>query len=266
MKMPQRSTVSDLMLEQYHLGELAPEAEGSVREQLADSAELRARLAGLQESDRELAHAYPAEVIVPQIRERMFRQGVPDPRARRPVPRLAWAVPVAAMIIALATFSVANVLPAGGPLSLETRMKGLSPHLSVFRKTTTGAEELRSGTIARQGDVLQLSYAAAGARYGVIFSIDGRGTVTWHVPAGYAGGRRMASPLEERGTIVLPSAYELDDAPGFERFFMVYGSAPFDIAVVQGAIQAMTDRGTPADHESLPLPRTLGQFSLLVKK
>jgi hypothetical protein len=264
MKMPQRNAVSDLMLEQYHLGELAPEAERGLREQLEGSTELRARLEALEASDRDLAAAYPAEVVVPRIRERMFREGVAEGRRARPIPRLAWAIPAAAMILALVTFSVPGILPGGGPLSLETRVKGLAPHLSVFRKTGTGAEELRSGTIARQGDVLQLSYAAAGARYGVIFSVDGRGTVTWHVPAGYAGGKRMAAPLDERGTIVLPSAYELDDAPGFERFFMVYGSAPFDISVVQNAIQALPGRA--ADRESLTLPRTLGQFSILVKK
>ncbi len=42
------------------------------------------------------------------------------------------------------------------------------------------------------------------ARYGVIFSVDGRGTLTWHVPAGYGGGPLAAPPLDPKGPVVLP--------------------------------------------------------------
>ena len=52
----------------------------------------------------------------------------------------------------------------------------------MYRKTDNGAEELAAGQAARQKDVLQLSYIAADARYGVIFSVDGRGTLTLHLP------------------------------------------------------------------------------------
>jgi hypothetical protein len=267
MTMPQGKHVSDLTLEQYQLGELTSDQERRIREELERSPELRIRLDSLQESDRELAAAYPAERVVPQIKERMFREGFPDAGSRLSIPRLAWAVPFAAMIVLIATFSMTNVMHLDGVSGIETRMKGMSPHLSVFRKTMSGAEELRPGTFARQGDVLQLSYAAGAARYGVIFSIDGRGTVTWHVPAGYRGGKRTAALLGERGgSIVLSSAYELDDAPGFERFFLVYGSTPFEVADVERAINALTDRPSTADRDPLSLPRALGQYSLLVKK
>jgi len=264
--MPRDKIVSDLMLEQYQLGELTSDQEKAIREALERSPELRTRLDALRESDREIVNSYPAERVVPQIKERLFRAGLSDQRRKLNIPRLAWAVPVAAMVVLLATFSITGVLPLDRVNGLETRMKGLNPHLSVFRKTGSGAEELRPGTIAREGDLLQLSYAAGSARYGVIFSIDGRGTVTWHVPAGYNGGARAAVPLNERGAIVLPSAYELDDAPGFERFFLVYGSTPFAISDVDRAIKTLTDRGSMADHDALALPRGLGQYSLLVKK
>jgi len=265
--MPHESHVSDLMLEQYQLGELSSDQERCIREQLTRSPELRNRLDSLQQSDRELSAAYPAERVVPQIKERMFRDGFSGTGSRLNIPRLAWAVPLAAMIVLVATFAMANVMHLDGISGIETRMKGLSPHLSVFRKTLSGAEELRPGTFARQGDVLQLSYAAGTARYGVIFSIDGRGTVTWHVPTGYHGGKRNAVLLGERGgAIVLSSAYELDDAPGFERFFLVYSSAPFDITEVDRAIEALADRRSTADRDPLDLPRGFGQYSLLVKK
>jgi hypothetical protein len=193
------------------------------------------------------------------IRERMLREGIDHGRRAWKLPRLAWAVPVAA--VALVLLSLPLVLRP----SDDTRLKGVAPHLLVFRKTQAGAEELRPGAVARRGDVLQLSYAAGDAKYGVIFSMDGRGTITWHVPAGYAGGPRSAPPLDPKGPVVLPSAYELDDAPGFERFFLVYAARPFDVSEVERVARALAPR-TPGDLGVLTLPRGLGQFSLLVKK
>jgi hypothetical protein len=257
--MPVRHTVSDLTLEQYNLGELGSRLERIVREELARDEVLRGRLAAIRKSDEEIRGSYPAERVVPVIRERMLREGIDHGRRAWKLPRLAWAVPVAA--VALVLLSLPLVLRP----SDDTRLKGVAPHLLVFRKTQAGAEELRPGAVARRGDVLQLSYAAGDAKYGVIFSMDGRGTITWHVPAGYAGGPRSAPPLDPKGPVVLPSAYELDDAPGFERFFLVYAARPFDVSEVERVARALAPR-TPGDLGVLTLPRGLGQFSLLVKK
>jgi hypothetical protein len=251
--------VSDLMLEQYNLRELSPGQEKLVQAELERDEVLRGRLAAIRKSDEEIRSSYPAERIVPLLRERALRGGAGGQRRVRRLPTLAWAGPVAAMALVLFLF------PLVSRPSDETRLKGIAPHLLVFRKTTAGAEELRPGSVARRGDVLQLSYAAGDARYGVIFSVDGRGTLTWHVPAGYGGGPRSAPPLDAKGPVVLPSAYELDDAPGFERFFLVYASRPFDVSEVEPVARALSRR--PAgDRGVLTLPRGLGQFSLLVKK
>jgi hypothetical protein len=257
--MPDRQTISDLTLEQFNLGELSPDKERVVREALDRDEVLRGRLASLRASDLEIRASYPAESVVPLIRERMLREGAGRERRAWRLPTAAWAVPVAAMIIVLLSLPVI-LRPAD-----STRLKGAAPHLLVFRKTPSGAEELRPGSVARRGDVLQLSYAAGDAKYGVIFSIDGRGTITWHAPTGYAGGSRSAPPLDPKGPVVLPSAYELDDAPGFERFFLVYGAAPFDVSEVERLARALAPRAT-GDLGVLALPRGLGQFSLLVKK
>jgi hypothetical protein len=254
-----RGSLSDLMLEQYNLRELSPREERFVQEELDRDEVLRGRLAAIQRSDDEIRSLYPAERVVPQIRERLLREGTEGHKGIRHVPTLAWAVPVAAIALFLLLFPLVTRQPD------ETRLKGITPQLLVFRKTTAGAEELRPGAVARRGDVLQLSYAAGDAKYGVIFSVDGRGTLTWHVPAGYAGGARSAPSLDPRGPVVLPSAYELDDAPGFERFFLVYASRPFDVSDVELAARALSQHPAP-DRDVLSLPRGLGQFTLLLKK
>ena len=62
-----------------------------------------------------------------------------------------------------------------------------------------------------------------GGRFGVLLSIDGAGHVTLHLPESAARRRRA----DAQGEIRLPSAYELDDAPAFERFLLVTSAAPF---------------------------------------
>jgi hypothetical protein len=252
--MPQKQLVSDLMLEQFSLGELDSRQEKAVREALAEDEILRERLEALRDSDKQILSDYPAEQVVPSIQERA--------RESRQAPRRSWGRP---FVMALSTVAVALVVVSFF-MAPPTRLKGLSPHLSVFRKTPSGAEELRPGSVAKRGDVLQLSYTAGDAKYGVIISVDGRGSITWHSPAGYAGGQRTAPALDAHGPVVLSSAYELDDAPSFERFFLVYASAPFQVSDVDRAARTLAARGAAAANGTLTLPGGLGQYSLLVKK
>jgi hypothetical protein len=285
MKMPEKRTrmsrstvtISDLLLEQYSLGELPARLARTVKDELARDANLRARLEALEDSNGEIMARYPAELIAPAIRERLLREGASgsasspnarhsgpgETRERRRVPPLAWALPVAAVVVLALSFFVLQERVATGS---ETRLKGLAPHLTVFRKTASGAEELRGGTLAHRADVLQLSYTAGEAKYGVIFSVDGRGSITWHLPEGYRGGSRAAPALDAQGQVVLPSAYELDDAPGFERFFLVYSSVPFDVGDVERAARALLSRRAGADKDVLGLRGGLGQYSVLLKK
>ena len=259
--MPQKQTVSDLLLEQYSLGELSSDQERLVRAEVERDESVRQRLAAIAQSSAEILADYPPERIVPAIKERFLS----EERAARPrrMPALAWALPAAAMVVLI--FSL--VMMRERVVPSETRLKGLSTHLNLFRKTPTGgAEELRSGAAARRADVLQISYTAGEAKYGVILSVDGRGAITWHVPAGYPGGSRAAPALDMQGQVILPSAYELDDAPGFERFFLVYAAAPFEVGDVERAARALAARPGAAEREMLGLPRSLGQYSLLLKK
>ena len=262
MRMPQNQRISDLLLEQYALGELPPEQERRVREELERDEGLKARLEALAESDREILALYPPERVAPAIRERLLRGEAARAAKRWAVPPLAIALPAAAVVLLFLSFFVARERM----FTNETRLKGVTPHLSVYRKTAQGAEELSAGSLARRGDVLQLGYTPGEARYGVIFSVDGRGAVTWHLPAGYTGGSRTAPALEGQGQIVLPSAYELDDAPGFERFILAYASKPFDIGDVAKAARGLASRPKTADREGLSLPAGVGQFTLVLRK
>src|SRR6185436_11941296 len=100
-----------------------------------------------------------------------------------------------------------------------------------------------------------------GRTYGAIVSIDGRGAVTLHLPRQGARATRLPEGGE---TVLLDRAYELDDAPRWERFFFVTGEAPFEIEpLLEAARRAAADPSAPAP-ERLTLPPNLEQavFSL----
>jgi hypothetical protein len=90
----------------------------------------------------------------------------------------------------------------------------------------------------RAGDLLQLAYVAAGQRFGVVASVDGRGAVTLHLPE--AAG--PAAVLDERGETALPHAFELDDTPGVERFVFVTSGAPFEAGAIVAHLEGKAPR------------------------
>ncbi len=250
--------VPDILIEQLLLGEL-PEARAR---QLREDPEVRARLAELQASNREILERYPPEVMVKRIGWRLERerQGHARPTRRWTLPRLAPAAGFAALLLAAGAVLV-TVAPWRERTEL-TRLKGSRPHLVIYRKTDGGAEALAEGSGIRAGDVLQIAYVAASRKYGVIFSIDGRGVLTLHYPAS------PASPglLAEQGEILLDYAYRLDDAPGFERFFLVTSDRTLPVAEVLEAGRRLATDPRQARRSSLGLPAGLEQWSVLLAK
>ncbi|HVO39769.1 MAG TPA: hypothetical protein VMV03_12135 [Spirochaetia bacterium] len=259
--MPERSAVSDLLLEQFILGELPADQAERIRSELDRDPALRARRDAIQSSDREILNRYPPSQVAGAIREKLLRERPTQGRDSRTLPFVIGLPAAAALLVFLSLFVIRERLPVS-----DARMKGLSTHLAVFRKTAQGAEELRSGSLAGKGEIIQLSYTAGEARYGVILSVDGRGATTWHLPPGYRGGPRSAPALDRQAQVILPAAYELDDAPGFERFFFVSASTPFDVAEVARAAHMIASRAGSADAAQLSLPSGLSQVSLLLKK
>ncbi len=142
--------------------------------------------------------------------------------------------------------------------------RGLVPHLEIARSTADTVDRLETGARVGPGDVVQVSYVAAGNRFGVVVSVDGRGEVTLHHP----GAAHEVPRIKARGETPLPNAFELDDAPGFERFFFVTGArVSLDPTSVLEAAHALAEDGlVAARYEPLPLPAELGQSSFLLRK
>jgi hypothetical protein len=249
--------VPDLILEQYRLGELPRADAERVTALLSADGELRARHDALDRSDEAIARQYPGAWLAQRIRARL-----PQPSARR----AGWRVPLAiaatiAVVIVAAPF-VTRGPAVRAPGTGDDRIKGLAPGLTIYRRTASGTETLADGGVARQGDLLRLGYTGAGQPFGIILSIDGRGVVTRHFPA--EGDR--AAALARGGVTLLDQAYELDDAPGWERFYFVTGGTAFALAPVLEAAHEISSGGAGPVALPLPIPQGLSQSTFSLQK
>ncbi len=104
------------------------------------------------------------------------------------------------------------------------RIKGLSARMEVWKKTGDSAVQMENLGEAREGDEIQLRYAVAEKCYGLLFSMDGNGTITMHM-----GHENRAVELEPGKMTTLPFAYKLDDAPKFEKFFFLTSKDEFEL-------------------------------------
>ena len=223
--------ISDYQLERCLLREgTAAELEALDRRLAADPA-LAQRLAALERSNEEVHRCYPPEWMRGQIELKLKRaQGRRTQRTWSGY-RL-WAVPAVALI--LAVVAVPTLLDQEIPQVPAPRIKGgeQEPRLLVFRKLASGAESLQDGALAQSGDLVQLAYRSGGLQYGAILSVDGRGILTQHLPATGA----QAVPLVAQDTLNL--AYELDDAPLWEQFYLVAADRRFGLAAIKAKLIA----------------------------
>jgi hypothetical protein len=249
--------VRDWELERYRLGELSREQRERIDVLLAADAGLRARLADLDAADVALLAQCPPKVFAAQVREREQRVGA-RPWTHHPRLVLGWAGAAAAVVLVAGVFLASRETQKPGD---GDRIKGLRPHVLLFRKTAEGAERLAPTSRVRARDVIQVVYQAAGRRFGVIVSVDARGVVTRHLPA---TGTQSAEL--QPGTVALPAAYQLDDAPRWECFYLVTSNAPFDVAVVVDAARQPSGAGARVPAKRLDVPAQLDQEVFVLRK
>ncbi len=214
--------VPALFLEQLALGELPEPAATEVRQRIASDPDTRQRFEGTEEANAAILERFPPGAMAEQIRRRAVETRSPGrspPRARGFVVALTAAAAVAAAV------AVVPRLGRPAPDGPADRIKGLDARLVIHRKTPVGTETLSDGSVVHAGDVLQVSYVAGGHRFGAIVSVDGNGQVTLHYPKEV----RSEPTLRPSGEVPLPYAYQLDNAPRFERFYFVTADQPFSV-------------------------------------
>lgn len=241
----------ELHYEQIALGELKPENEYD-----------KDRIRSIEESNQKILKEYPPELMAAQIKMRMNEPNR-DAVQNRSIFRRIY-IPLSAAAVFLLFIAIYPVLfeRSGTNTNMESdtvRFKGNGPSLYIYRNENGETELLGNNTIVKEKDLLQISYDAQGARYGVIFSIDGRGAVTLHFP----GNIYSSTRLDSGGKVLLPYSYELDNAPFFERFFFVTSEHEIDASVIMEKAGRIA-KGNKS--EMLILPEDQRQQSMILFK
>ena len=105
--------------------------------------------------------------------------------------------------------------------------------LRLFKKSDSVPVGLESGDTVLEGDEVQIQYHTS-QLYGVILSVDGRGVVSQHYPDEGDVSTRIAV-----GIHLLPFAFMLDDAPGYEVFFFITSDSPLDLQRIHEKTQQL---------------------------
>ncbi|MEE0998821.1 MAG: hypothetical protein UIH41_04045 [Treponemataceae bacterium] len=227
-----------LILEQINAGELdSNQYSGN---------DLFEKLGEIQTSNKEILSQYPAEKIKALVKEKLSQNStnkkVPvntEFRKHLNIQKIAGIAAVLCLALVL-PFFVSRNQENKGAITLEQsldqnnteRVKG-SSNFFIYKKTSDSAIRLQNKDKVSEGDVIQITYVASGAKYGSIISIDGNGYLTQHYPL---FGTKV-SPLETTGEIPLKDAYKLDDAPDFERFLFITSDNQFDISALVEAVE-----------------------------
>jgi len=258
------SSLPDWLVERAALDEVP--AASRDRLERADQRELDERIAALRaENEAELA-AYPAEQALLLIESRAADESKRRAARRRQV-QLRWvgligtAAAAAVVLLVLGNRGVSGT-QTEPPGEEVTRVKGPS-RLLAFRQVGDRAERLTQDALVHAGDLIQLSYNAGGKPYGVIASIDGAGVVTLHFPAS-KDAPAEATALAKQQT-ALPNAYALDDAPRFERFFLITSDTPIDVSKTLAQLRKFALRPDSAT-AVLDLPAGRGGWALRLRK
>lgn len=238
--------VSQIMLERYVSGELSEAQVRQMEAQLSQDPDLMARVAEIRQHNADYLAAHPVDVAYRAVCIASEKASKPEkPRLLFPV-----FVPGAVTIAFLVFLVLPQILPFAEPFTEkrgyddirfdeigDIRLKGLEPRLNVYKKIDDELKKLGNNAVATNNEIIQLSYVAGEMTYGVIFSIDGRGSVTLHFPENIGEPTR----LDSEGEISLEHAYQLDDAPEFERFFFVASGSEIAVPDVLLAAQKLAD-------------------------
>ncbi len=263
----QVENIPDVTLERFLLGELPPEKMQSIEIKIKQNAEWAIRLEELKQSNKEIIKLYNPEVETRAIERKLHLKTVEENMAKEQKRKtrfagMPWLIPAAGMVTIILFLTFPTVLTdyfqqqsAGG-----IRIKGLAPKLEIFYSKNSGPVKLENGDTVNQNDVLQLRYLSAGKKYGAIFSLDGRGSITQHLPE--QGDK--AVELTHDGMVNLQHAYELDDAPLFERFYFISSDEPFALEKILNSARHSIQKDSIS--LSLDIPQNLNQEIISLRK
>ncbi len=225
--------IPDWKIERYLLGEL-PESEMTALKTLeSENTEFRSQIEQLKKSNEELLEKYPAKRTAEKMYANLRKFAVIKQKNRWRAYLSACAALIMAATAMMTVFFDKNAVETNLANSVVinedgTRIKGLKAGLEIWRKTGKSTEKLANNSYVNAGDLLQVRYIAEKKCYGVILSVDGNGILTIHL----SGRNGKAAELEAGKVVSLENAYELDNAPKYETFYLITSTTEFSLAPI----------------------------------
>jgi hypothetical protein len=241
-----------LILERLSLGELSEQERERLNREFGTDF-LNAEVERLRQENASTLSSYPIRSMASEIRSKQTRER--DVSVPLGVKAKWMGVGLAVACAALALFYIQP------PVQTEDHiiLKGGDPRLTIYRKAKDGAERLAANAMVHDGDLLQVRYVASGAKFGVIYSIDGNGAITRHDKQG-----ATPTSLKSGGEIDLGHSYELDDAPEFEIFVFMTGEQSVPTSELLNSIKNV--KFSPTQLPVLSLPKNWrASFYVLLK-
>lgn len=270
-----KDKIKPWILERYILGELSPHKSMEIKNLLKKEKNIKLRIERLIQSNKDFLKQYPSEQILPEIMSRCDNEKNKSERKKRNVHRLfLWVSSSVSLMIVLLTIFLAlqknNMFnpESSRENSRENRAKGIvplkasQPEIFIFRKNKDGVEQLHEGSVVNKGDLLQISYLSVNDTKGMIVSIDGNRVVTLHYPENIND-----SPLlQKHKQAYLENSYELDNAPDFERFFLITSNSEFDLKEIMFEVESFARYSMRIKEEELDLNDNYNQVSIILIK
>jgi hypothetical protein len=250
--------IPDILLERYVLNELPAKRMKEMDTMVSADPDLRARVNVLIQSNAEFINDNPYERFENII---MNKKNMKTNRTKHS--RIKILIPTFALSLSLITVCIINFFPDYfNGIDTTTVVKGNENALFIYKKIDSNVVQLSNGGKARTGDLLQLAYQIIKNNYCIIFSIDGRGRITYHYPVDPSAPAKIDSHKKT----LLTESYELDDAPDFERFFIISSADQFDAAPVIRSIERLASIKDLAKYSNIQLDPALNVYSLLINK
>lgn len=236
----------NLKLEQYILGEL-PENEVKTIE---NDPELLKEAMRLKEDNENFFNKFDIDKLVTEAKAKANdRKIIQFPKKS-----------VAILTTVAACFAFAITLLPGLFKSDEEviLLKGRNK-INIYQQEGDSINKLSNLDKVEENDKLQITYSSTEG-YGIIFSIDGLNNITYHYPENIYGSRSM----DIGSDISLPSSYILDNAPYFEKFYLVTSKDSFDFDYVNRNIESMrVDNGSLVEDLELSADYNIKSITLL---
>lgn len=231
----------DFDLELYLLKEL-PHDHSELESRLKSDEILQKKLDSLRKSNTDLLQKFPPERFTEDLALRSQQQSEQTRLNWKPLLQLA---AVLTIMFVPVTFYLHESSAPSTPMELA-RAKGEVSGLEmmVYQLVGDSAKLLQDRSLVYSGDELQIRYRSDGSRFGFIFSVDGNGHLTRHLPL----QGEEAVPIDTSHSTLLQYAYKLDNAPRWEKFFFVASAQPFDLKVIEDKIHLLN----LAETDSIP--------------